>query len=170
MLIYPFQQDQPPIPPAKDTSAPSTPTKQDIPPEPPAAGDATKTDTAPLEQPVIPLQPPPGAKIALPPKPAAGNFEIGTILVPALWLIGILTFGALLIAWLKKNRDRTFSAVTLSPHEQLSSFREALEEGEMTEEEFKKVKAHLAKKIKPPATPAPSEPTPAPPPAEPAQE
>lgn len=135
-----------------------------------------KLDTAPapeLQQPVIPLQPPPGAKLAVPPKQQPGNFQIGSILEPALWLIGILTVGALLIAWLKKNKERQLAGVTVSPHEQLSAFRDAMEEGEMTEEEFKKVKSLLGQKIKPgtPVAPAvveqPATPKPVAPDAEP---
>lgn len=126
-----------------------------------------KLDTAPvpeLQQPVIPLQPPPGAKLAVPPKQQPGNFQIGSILEPALWLIGILTVGALLIAWLKKNKERQLSGISVSPHEQLSAFRDSMEEGEMTEEEFKKVKSLLGQKIKPgaPAVPPVTEPVAAP--------
>jgi hypothetical protein len=40
------------------------------------------------------VQQPPGAKIAVAAAPAAKNFQIGSILEPALWLIGILAFGA----------------------------------------------------------------------------
>ena len=60
---------------------------------------------------LFPLQPPPGAKIAVPPKEQPKNFQIGSILEPALWLIAILTVGAILMAWLKKNRDRTSRCV-----------------------------------------------------------
>jgi len=117
-----------------------------------------KVDTAPapeLQQPIIPLQPPPGAKLAVPAKEKPGNFQIGSILEPALWLIAILTVGALLLAWLKKNKERQFAGFSVSPHEQLSSFRDSMEEGDMTEEEFKKVKALLGQKIKPGGTVAP---------------
>jgi hypothetical protein len=136
--------------------------KDEKPVQPPA-----KIDSAPapeLQQPVIPLQPPPGAKLAVPPKQQPGNFQIGSILEPALWLIGILTVGALLIAWLKKNKERQLAGVSVSPHEQLSAFRDALEEGEMTEEEFKKVKSLLGQKIKPgtPVVPTVTEPVAAP--------
>jgi hypothetical protein len=123
-----------------------------------AAQPPAKLDTAPvpeLQQPVIPLQPPPGAKLAVPPKQQPGNFQIGSILEPALWLIGILTVGALLIAWLKKNKERQLSGISVSPHEQLSAFRDSMEEGEMTEEEFKKVKSLLGQKLKPGAAVAP---------------
>lgn len=129
--------------------------KNDKTAQPPA-----KVDTAPaeLQQPIIPLQPPPGAKLAVPAKEKPGNFQIGSILEPALWLIAILTVGALLLAWLKKNKERQFAGFSVSPHEQLSSFRDSMEEGDMTEEEFKKVKALLGQKIKPPSQPAPPAP------------
>lgn len=116
---------------------------------------APPAEAKPVE---IPAQPPPGALIAVPPKEQPKNFEIGSILQPALLLIGILALGAILIAWLKKNRDRTTGTMTLSAHDQLSAFRDSLDEGDMTDEEFKKVKAHLTEKIRKPAnavTPAP---------------
>jgi hypothetical protein len=177
-MQQPPDQAKPAIPPSKDEgktpAKDAAPVKQEGTKQEPSKQEASKDEkpqatkpleTAPeLQQPVIPLPPPPGAKIAVQPQKPPGKFEIGSILVPALWLIGILTVGALLIAWLKKNRDRSFSALSISPHQQLSSFRDSMDEGEMTEEEFKKVKSHLAKKIKPPTI---TEPVPAPPPEKP---
>jgi hypothetical protein len=165
---------QPPVsekqPPADKTTQPPA---EKTPQKPPAKNDkeltgidkpgevAGKKDQQPVETlpaPEVPVQLPPGAKIAVPgpAAPAPGNFKIGSILEPALWLIGILTFGAILIAWLKKNKERQRDGFSVSPHEQLTAFRDSMEEGDMTEEEFKKVKAHLAAKIRPPAAPAPA--------------
>jgi hypothetical protein len=93
----------------------------------------------------------PPTKDAVP--PAEAPPPLGSILQPALLLILILAVGAILIAWLKKTRDRTKGAVTLSAHDQLSAFRDSLDEGDMTDEEFKKVKALLAEKIRKPANP-----------------
>lgn len=114
-----------------------------------------KDSTPPVQQPPpeIPVQLPPGAKLGVPAKEPAKKMEIGSILQPALLLIAILAGGAILIAWLRKNRDRQSGAVALSANEQLTAFRESLEQGDMTDEEFKKVKAHLAEKIRKPANP-----------------
>jgi hypothetical protein len=105
------------------------------------------------QQPVIPLAPPPGAQVAVPPKQQPKNFQIGSVLEPALWLIGILAVGAILIAWLRKNRDRQLNAAALTANDQLTAFRESMEQGDMTDEEFKKVKVLLSEKLRKQANP-----------------
>lgn len=120
-----------------------------------------KKETAPVKQPELPFNPPPGANQGVPIKPPAGQHQIGAILEPALWLIGILAVGAILIAWLKKTREKQAGPVALTAHDQLTSFRQAVEEGEMTDEEFKKVKALLAEKIRKPVIPITTDPKPA---------
>ncbi len=138
--------------PAK-TGQESTPPKDAVPP-------------AEAKLPDSPIQPPPGAnlpaKVQEPPKAAP---PLGSILQPALLLIAILAVGAILIAWLKKSRDRSKGAVALSAHDQLSAFRDSVDEGDMTDEEFKKVKALLAEKIRKPANPVTTTPGPAAPPS-----
>ncbi|HQR07262.1 MAG TPA: hypothetical protein PLN21_10595 [Gemmatales bacterium] len=121
---------------------------------------------AEAKSPDSPIQPPPGANLPakIQEQPKATPL-LGSILQPALLLIAILAIGAILIAWLKKNRDRTKGAVTLSAHDQLSAFRDSLDEGDMTDEEFKKVKALLAEKIRKPANPVTTAPGPAIPPS-----
>lgn len=140
---------QPPEKTQEKASGKDTPTQtgQDLPPKDAAQPPANQ------DQPVIPIAPPPGANQAVKVQEPPGKFQIGTILEPALWLIGILTAGALMIAWLKKNRDRPLGTVTLTANQQLTAFRDSLEEGDMTEDEFKKVKALLADKIRKPAKP-----------------
>jgi hypothetical protein len=118
--------------------------------QPPQKEAVPPLDIKPQE---IPAQLPPGAKLAAPPKEPAKNFQIGSILEPALLLIGILAVGAILIAWLKKTRDRSAGAIALTAHDQLSAFRESMEQGDMTDEEFKKVKLLLAEKLRKPANP-----------------
>ncbi|HQR41647.1 MAG TPA: hypothetical protein PLX97_03160 [Gemmatales bacterium] len=125
--------------------------------------DPSKKEQAPVETqlaPEIPVQQPPGAKIAVAAAPPAKNFQIGSILEPALWLIGILAFGAILIAWLKKSKEKQLAGFSVSPHEQLSAFRDSMEQGDMTDEEFKKVKALLADKIRKPPQAVPPAPQP----------
>lgn len=114
-------------------------------------------ETAPAKQPELPFNPPPGANQGAAPKPPAGQHQIGTILEPALWLIGILAVGAILIAWLKKSREKQAGIVAVNAHDQLTSFRQSVDEGEMTDEEFKKVKALLAEKIRKPVKPVTTE-------------
>jgi uncharacterized membrane protein len=113
--------------------------------------ETEKNEIAKVKQPELPFHPPPGAAQGVPVKQPVGQHQIGAILEPALWLVGILALGALIIAWLKKNREKQVGTVALTAHDQLSTFRQALEEGEMTDEEFKKVKALLAEKIHKPA-------------------
>lgn len=108
----------------------------------------------------------PGANVpAKVQEPVKAAPPLGSILQPALLLILILAVGAILIAWLKKSRDRTKGEVALSAHDQLSSFRDSLDEGDMTDEEFKKVKALLAEKIRKPANPVTTTPGTAVPPS-----
>ncbi len=100
-------------------------------------------------QPTLPVQtPPPAAPGAAVQPPAPGQFTFGTILIPALWLIGILIVGALILAWLRRSRQGTELAATTTATDQLATFRHAYEDGELTTEEFKKVKARLTEKLR----------------------
>lgn len=114
-------------------------------------------------QPAIPFQPPPGALIPIPEKEKPKKFEIGSIVWPSLLLIGMLALGALILAWLKKNKERQLAGISLSAHDQLSAFRDSMEQGDMTDDEFKKVKALLSEKIKRQQSIAPSAQAPLPP-------
>jgi len=156
---------QPPV----KTDEKAVPTK-DVPgktsqDEPPGKGAVPPVVVQPQD---IPAQLPPGAKIAVPAKDQPKNFQIGSILQPALLLILVLAVGAILIAWLKKNRDRTAGSLSLSANDQLTAFRESMEQGDMTDEEFKKVKLLLAEKLRKPGSPVTTatEPTPPPKPTE----
>ena len=129
--------------------------------QPPGKGAVPPVVVQPQD---IPAQLPPGAKIAVPAKDQPKNFQIGSILQPALLLILVLAVGAILIAWLKKNRDRTAGSLSLSANDQLTAFRESMEQGDMTDEEFKKVKLLLAEKLRKPGSPVTTATEPAPPP------
>ena len=75
------------------------------------------------------------------------------ILLPTLLLCVALLVGAGIVAWVerwRKRQDRT----ALTPHDQLASFRVLYEQGQMSEEEYQRVKARLTAKIKPKAPPA----------------
>jgi hypothetical protein len=162
----PAKQD----PPAKDAPGKAVPGKdapaKPTPPAPdkvqggisdPARKDKPAQDATPPEkepevppQPVLPLGPPPAAAPGVVAKPPPEGFQIGSILFPALWLVGILVIGALVIAWLKRTRDRSALTITTTASDQLETFREAYENGEMSREEFLKVKARLTEQLRDP--------------------
>ncbi len=97
----------------------------------------------------------------------------GSLLLPGLYLVGALLVGAVVIAlvgrWRRAPRSGTADASA-----QLAEFRSLYEEGEMSQEEFDRVRALLGEEIRgksglpagaaPPATPsvaAPPKPDPA---------
>jgi hypothetical protein len=75
-------------------------------------------------------------------------FRIGSILEPALWLVGALILMALVLAWLKRYQQKDDLENRDSVHQQLGKFRMALDHGEMSEEEFRKVKVLLTGKMR----------------------
>jgi hypothetical protein len=84
-------------------------------------------------------QPPPNeVKAAEPP-------EIRDLLEPALWLIAALLLGALVFWFFSRWRRKEETRDILS--EQLTRFRKSYEQGEMTEEEYRRVHALLAGKM-----------------------
>lgn len=103
-----------------------------------------------IQQPVLPLGPPPAAAPGVVAKPPQEGFQIGSILFPALWLVGILVAGALVIAWLRKAREKSALALTTTASDQLDTFRQAYENGEMSREESLKVKARLTEQLRDP--------------------
>jgi hypothetical protein len=68
--------------------------------------------------------------------------------MPALALVALLVIGALILAWLKRSRQRDALTASTTASDQLATFRHAYEEGEMTPEEFQKVKARLSEKLR----------------------
>jgi hypothetical protein len=160
----PVKQEQPPgkEAPGKDvpgkTAAPqaTAPAKSDA----PGKVQASRTEPAktelttspaqnelPQQPPVQPLQSPPVATTTGVAAPPPAGIQFGDILIPALFLVAILVAGAFVLAWLKRNRQRG-DVVTTTASDQLATFRHAYEEGEMTPEEFKKVKARLTEKLR----------------------
>ncbi len=87
-----------------------------------------------------------------PEKKAAPPLDITEFLVPALWLVGALLLGALVFWFFARWRRRTERRDTVS--EQLTRFRASYEQGEMTEEEYKRVHTLLAGKMQDQITPA----------------
>lgn len=123
----------------------------------PAVPTATQSQAAAVEeQSRPPLAPVPGPRPAKP--------QVGDILHPALWFAGVLLLAALAFAWLRRLRKLEEQSPEDQAHAQLATFRQMRDDGEMTEEEFKKVLLKLQGKIKPgadgdgPAAPAPAPP------------
>jgi hypothetical protein len=86
-------------------------------------------------------------------------FRVGSILEPALWLVGALVILALILAWLKRYQQKDDLENRDSAHQQLAKFRMALDNGEMSEEEFRKVKSLLTEKIREAEPNAPKKPS-----------
>ncbi len=78
---------------------------------------------------------------------AAIGFLDPRVLTVTIMLTGSLLLGALVLALVDRWRKRQNDAVT--PHEQLTSFRVLYERGELSEQEYQRVKAKLAPKLKP---------------------
>lgn len=83
-------------------------------------------------------------------------------------LAGALLLGAILIAWAGKSRRKDEKKGFGAPEDQLSGFRSMLDSGEISREEFEKLRQSLGKKMipVPPVKDAPpADPTPETPPA-----
>ncbi len=74
-------------------------------------------------------------------------------------LAGVLLLGALVIAWASKSWKEGRKGGFCSPEEQLTEFRKMLDLGEISFEEFEKVKQKLGKKISLKALPQQEAPT-----------
>jgi len=86
---------------------------------------------------------------------AALSFLDPRVLTVTALLSGSLLAGALIIAMVDRWRKRQTNFA--QPHEQLASFRVLYERGEMSEEEYQRVRARLTPKLKPtPAAPSPT--------------
>jgi hypothetical protein len=80
-------------------------------------------------------------------------------------LIATLLLGALIFAWLDRWRKRG-ARDTLTPADQLTAFRQSYERGELSQEEYERVRAKLAPKMRQqmnlPPTPPTTGPSPTP--------
>ncbi|HMP01881.1 MAG TPA: hypothetical protein PKD86_06650 [Gemmatales bacterium] len=153
---------------AQEGTVPTSPTAPTGGTAPAAASAATAPagEQEPAAVPTAPAAPVAtgiGMPLGLPPrptKPVQVERRIGALVEPALWLVGALLLGAVGIAVLKKMQRPEPTDPEAVVHAQLAAFRAAHEAGEMTTEEFKKVKEKLTPKIKemgqkPPEPPAP---------------
>lgn len=76
-------------------------------------------------------------------------------------LIAVLLIGALIFAWLDRWRKRT-RREGITPVDQLTSFRQSYDRGEISQEEYEQIRANLAPKVRqqvnlPPQPPKPVE-------------
>jgi hypothetical protein len=62
-------------------------------------------------------------------------------------LVATLLVGALIFAWLDRWRKRG-DRDTLTPADQLTTFRQSYDRGEMSQEEYERIKAKLAPKVR----------------------
>lgn len=84
-----------------------------------------------------------------PTRAAEPPHQIGDVVQPTLWLVGLLILGAIGIGLLKKlHKPPSPPRPEEELHAQLAAFRSAHLRGEMTDEEFAKVKAMLVPKLK----------------------
>lgn len=127
------EQKQPDAPPAKE----------------PPQGDLKKddpqwklNDDKPADK-VGELQPGLGPQV-----PAPKVSKTGDLLLPWLLLVGVILIGALILYLVKSWQTKQNEPLSIDPNDQLAKFRESYESGEMSEEEFKRVKAILTGKIR----------------------
>lgn len=76
-------------------------------------------------------------------------------------LIAVLLIGALIFAWLDRWRKRT-KREGITPVDQLTSFRQSYDRGEISQEEYEQIRTNLAPKVRqqvhlPPKPPKPVE-------------
>jgi hypothetical protein len=62
-------------------------------------------------------------------------------------LVATLLLGALIFAWLDRWRRRG-DRDTLTPIDQLTSFRQSYDQGELSQEEYERIRAKLAPKVR----------------------
>lgn len=74
--------------------------------------------------------------------------QVGQILTPALWMAGVLLAGAILLTILKRIQSRREAAQPVSAQEQLAQFRAARDKGEISADEYQRLKALLAGQIR----------------------
>jgi hypothetical protein len=103
----------------------------------------------------------------------AGQVKPGAWHAPVLWttlaMVAALLVGALLIAIVDRWRKRSAASERMTPGQQLSHFRTLYEKGELSREEFERIRALLGGRLRedlnlPPskpalAAPAPGQPT-----------
>jgi hypothetical protein len=110
--------------------------------------------------------------------PVLADRDVSDLLTNAefLWLVGALVgtllAGAVALSWVERWRKRQLSDTPAADIEQISTYRQMYERGELSKEEYDRIRAREAQRLKarlgakPPAAPA-AAPPPAPPAVEP---
>jgi hypothetical protein len=75
------------------------------------------------------------------------NLTDPRVLWPTFGLVIVLLVAALVLSWFDRWRKRTDRAL-VSPADQLNAFRLSYERGELSQDEYKRIKARLAPRIK----------------------
>lgn len=79
---------------------------------------------------------------------AGGGEGVGQILTASLWMAGILLVGAILLTILKKIQSQRDTAQPSSAQEQLAQFRVAHDKGEISADEYQRLRGMLTGQIK----------------------
>jgi len=87
--------------------------------------------------------------LAAPAPPPAGGPSLldPRLLWATISLVAILLLGALVLAWFDRLRKRADQSM-LTPGDQLASFRLSYERGELSQEEYERIRARLSPKLR----------------------
>lgn len=87
--------------------------------------------------------------LAAPAPPPAGGPSLldPRLLWATISLVAILLLGALVLAWFDRLRKRADPSV-LTPGDQLAAFRLSYERGELSQEEYERIRARLGPKLR----------------------
>jgi hypothetical protein len=87
--------------------------------------------------------------LAAPAPPPAGGPSLldPRLLWATISLVAILLLGALVLAWFDRLRKRADQDV-LTPGDQLAAFRLSYERGELSQEEYERIRARLSPKLR----------------------
>lgn len=84
-------------------------------------------------------------------------------------LIGTLLFGALVLSWIERWRKRQLADAPANDLEQIGNYRQMFERGELSKEEYDRIKAKEAHRLRDKIAGKPAAPAPTAPAARPAQ-
>jgi hypothetical protein len=85
--------------------------------------------------------------MARPPAPVGDPHSLWALLWVALGLAALILLGVLIIAWLNHWRKRAGPEL-LTANEQLARFRELYEQGQLSQEEFERIRVTLAPQLR----------------------
>jgi hypothetical protein len=83
---------------------------------------------------------------------AAGPVKSGAWKAPVFWttlaLVVVLMIGALVVALVDRWRKRSTTSERMSPGDQLTQFRQLYDRGELSREEFERIRALLGERLR----------------------